>query len=74
MDSGIPSGDVRLIGRRIHECGNIAGVFDAQLEDPSLAVGIGIDQGKGWLFKIKSSAPSDIDALMTPEAYQSHIG
>ncbi len=27
----------------------------------------------GWLFKIKIANPSEIDGLMTPEAYRAHI-
>ena len=52
--------------------GEITEVNEALNTEPAL---VNTDPyGKGWLFKIKSSAPSDIDALMTPEAYQSHIG
>jgi len=30
--------------------------------------------GQGWIFKIKASNPSEIDALLTPEAYTAQIG
>lgn len=29
--------------------------------------------GEGWMFKIKLSTPSEVESLLTPEAYQTQI-
>ena len=29
--------------------------------------------GKGWFFKVKLSAPAELDGLLTPEAYEAQI-
>ena len=36
--------DVALIGRGIHQARGIGGIFDAEFEDPSFAVGVGVDE------------------------------
>lgn len=30
--------------------------------------------GDGWFFKLKASAPAEVDALLTPETYRAQIG
>jgi glycine cleavage system H protein len=52
--------------------GEITAVNGALSNDPSL---INTDPyGAGWIFEIKQSNPAEADALMSAEAYLSHIG
>lgn len=52
--------------------GEITEVNEALNSEPAL---INTDPyGKGWLFKIKPNNQTEVAALMSPEAYKSHIG
>jgi glycine cleavage system H protein len=52
--------------------GEITEVNEALNSEPAL---INTDPyGKGWLFKIKPNGQTEVAALMSPEAYKSHIG
>lgn len=52
--------------------GEITGVNDALSNAPEL---VNDDPfGKGWLFKIRMSDPGQLDALLSPDDYASHIG
>jgi glycine cleavage system H protein len=52
--------------------GEITEVNEALNSEPAL---INTDPyGKGWLFKIKPDNQTEVAALMSPEAYKSHIG
>lgn len=52
--------------------GVIVEVNEALNDEPSL---INRDPfGEGWLFKIKLSAPSELDALLDPAAYEALLG
>jgi glycine cleavage system H protein len=52
--------------------GEITEVNEALNSEPAL---INTDPyGKGWLFKIKPNDQTEVAALMSPEAYKSHIG
>ncbi len=51
--------------------GEIIAVNEAVQNDPAL---VNTDPyGEGWLFKIKAEDESQLDVLMTAEAYQAHI-
>ena len=51
--------------------GEIVEVNEAVQNDPAL---VNTDSyGEGWLFKIKAEDESQLEALMTAEAYQGHI-
>lgn len=51
--------------------GEVVEVNEALSNDPAL---LNNDPYlKGWIFKIQPSAPSELEQLMTPEAYRSHI-
>jgi len=52
--------------------GEITEVNEALNSEPAL---INTDPyGKGWLFKIKPNDQTEVAALMSPDAYKSHIG
>ena len=52
--------------------GEITEVNLALTNDPSI---VNTDPYiKGWLFKIKLANPGELDALMSPDAYRTHIG
>jgi len=52
--------------------GVVSEVNDALTSNPAL---LNTDPfGQGWIFKIKASDPSEIDALLTPESYTAQIG
>jgi glycine cleavage system H protein len=52
--------------------GEITEVNEALNSEPAL---INTDPyGRGWLFKIKPNHQTEVAALMSPEAYKSHIG
>ena len=51
--------------------GEIAEVNEALTSDPSLVNTSPYESG--WIFKIKVADPAEVEALMTPEAYQSHL-
>ena len=51
--------------------GEVIEVNKALTENPAL-----VNQdafGAGWFFKVKLSSPSEVDGLMTPEAYSAQI-
>jgi glycine cleavage system H protein len=52
--------------------GEVVAINEALADTPEL-----INQdpyGKGWLFKVKLSDPGQLDELLTPEEYATHIG
>lgn len=52
--------------------GEISAVNDALTNDPSL---VNTDPYvAGWIFEIKPSTPAEFDALLSAEAYATHIG
>jgi glycine cleavage system H protein len=51
--------------------GQVVEVNSALSQDPGL---VNRDAfGKGWFFKLKLSAPSEVDALLTPEKYSAQV-
>lgn len=51
--------------------GEIIARNEALEKDPTIVSGD--PYGKGWMIKIKMSSKADLDALLTPEAYEKQI-
>ena len=52
--------------------GTVTGVNEELSGNPAL---LNTDPfGQGWIYRMKASNPSEIDALLTPESYSAQIG
>jgi glycine cleavage system H protein len=52
--------------------GEVIGANQTVVDQPGLA---NTDPyGEGWLYKVKMDQPGDLEKLITPEQYKSHIG